>query len=85
VNVSEAGLYLWARPLLSRHQPILIPWSEVKQAQETILYWRRAMRLSIGMPEVATATLPWTFSLSCRPIWGTILRRVRCKGEERVL
>ena len=61
VNVSEAGLYLWARPLLSRHQPILIPWSEVKQAQETILYWQRAMRLSIGMPEVATVISPTVF------------------------
>ena len=57
VHVSDAGLYLWVRPVLSRHQPILIPWSEVKQVRETMLYWQRAMRLSVGMPEVATVTL----------------------------
>lgn len=57
VNVSDAGLYLWARPILTRHQPILIPWSEVRQVQETMLYWQRAMRLSIGAPEVGSVTL----------------------------
>jgi hypothetical protein len=70
VNVSDAGLYLWARPVLSRHQPILIPWSEVKQAQETILYWQRAMRLSIGLPEVATITLPMDLFTLVSPYVG---------------
>ena len=70
VNVSEAGLYLWVRPVLSQHQPILIPWSEVKQVRETVLYWQRAMRLSIGMPELATVTLQMNLFDLVRPYLG---------------
>jgi hypothetical protein len=70
VNVSEAGLYLWVRPVLSKHQPILIPWSEVKQVRETVLYWQRAMRLSIGMPELATVTLQMNLFDLVRPYLG---------------
>ena len=70
VNVSEAGLYLWVRPVLSQHQPILIPWSEVKQVRETVLYWQRAMRLFIGVPEVATVTLPMDLFSIASPYLG---------------
>ncbi len=70
VGVSEAGLYLWVRPVLSKHQPVLIPWSEVKQVRETVLYWQRAMRLSIGMPEVATVTVLMNLFDMMRPYLG---------------
>jgi hypothetical protein len=56
--------------VLSKHQPILIPWSEVKQVRETVLYWQRAMRLSIGVPEVATVTLQMNLFDLVRPYLG---------------
>jgi len=30
VGIGSQGLYLWARPILSRYQPVLIPWGEIK-------------------------------------------------------
>jgi len=50
--VSSSGLYLWVRPVLSRYTSVLIPWREVREILPTRLYGRRAVRLSIGNPEV---------------------------------
>ena len=51
-NVSSDGLYLWVRPPLSRHPPILIPWDAVRRICRTRLYGRKAVRLLIDGPEV---------------------------------
>jgi len=57
VCLSAQGLYLWARPILSKYQSLLIPWGEIQRIQETRLYWGRAMQLSVGSPQVATITV----------------------------
>ncbi len=51
------GLYMWVRAPLTKYPPVLIPWSEVKSLQETMLYWQKALRLTIGEPKLATLTL----------------------------
>lgn len=51
-NVSSQGLYLWVRPPLSRHPPILIPWAAVRRICRTTLYGRKAVRLLIAGPGV---------------------------------
>jgi hypothetical protein len=57
VCLSPQGLYLWARPILSKYPPVLIPWGEIQRIQETRLYWERALQLSVGNPQVATITV----------------------------
>lgn len=57
VCLSAQGLYVWARPLLSKYQPVLIPWGEIQRIQETRLYGGRAIELSVGSPQVATITV----------------------------
>jgi hypothetical protein len=57
VCLSPQGLYVWARPILSKYPPILIPWDEIQHIQETRLYWERAMQLSVGSPQVGTITV----------------------------
>lgn len=54
VSLGPQGLWLWARPLLSRYSPMLIPWGEVKGTQRTRIYWAPALLLYIGAPEVGT-------------------------------
>ena len=39
------------------HSPILIPWSEIHPAGEVTVSWRKAHRLAIGEPTVATMIL----------------------------
>jgi hypothetical protein len=57
VCLSPQGLYLWARPTLSKYPPVLIPWDGIQRVQETRLYWERALQLSVGNPQVATITV----------------------------
>jgi hypothetical protein len=57
VSVGERGLYLGVHPPLLAKGDMLIPWEEVKGAWKTRLYSRRAVRLSIGEPEVGSVTL----------------------------
>ena len=54
VCISPQGLYLWVRPFLGKYQPVLIPWSEFREPRGALLYWQRAVRLTIGGPPVTT-------------------------------
>jgi len=67
VGIGSQGLYLWARPILSRYQPVLIPWGEIKGMQEARMYWQRVKLLSIGNPQVATVRVPLTLFRSIQP------------------
>ena len=58
VHISDRGLYLQPRILLTRYPPVLIPWDEIKRVTDSRIYWARAKRLSIGEPEVGTVTVP---------------------------
>jgi hypothetical protein len=57
VSVGEGGLYLGVHPPLLAKGDMLIPWEEIKEARKTMLYSRRAVRLSIGEPEFGSVTL----------------------------
>jgi hypothetical protein len=57
VAVGEGGLYLGVHPPLLEQGDMLIPWEEIRGAQKTRLYSRRAVRLSIGEPEFGSVTL----------------------------
>ncbi len=56
LNFSKYGLYV--RCGLPFHPPLLIPWQAVGAVQPDMVYWRPAVRLSIGQPQLATITLP---------------------------
>jgi hypothetical protein len=58
VYVGPRGLYLSVHvSVLPSSPPLFIPWGEFKHVQETLLYWQRAFRLTIGDPQVGTLTL----------------------------
>jgi hypothetical protein len=63
IIVSNEGLWVQAKPPLQGIQAaILVPWDEIRQAQQTHLYWRPAARLTCGSPRVSTITV-W------KPVW----------------
>ena len=55
VCINRQGLYLSVR--LPDHSPIFIPWDEIKRIRKTRIYWRRAMQLSVGDPQVTTVAV----------------------------
>ena len=57
VSIEPEGLYLWVRLIMSNYTPILIPWDEVKVTQGAIIYWQKAVQMSIGTPQVATVAV----------------------------
>jgi hypothetical protein len=57
VSIGEGGLYLGVHPPLLKQGDMLIPWEEIKGAQKTRLYSRKAVRLSIGEPEFGSVAL----------------------------
>ena len=57
VRLAPQGLYLRVRPFLGKCEPALIPWSELRNPQPTILALQKAVRLSVGKPEVTTVVL----------------------------
>jgi hypothetical protein len=57
VSIGEGGLYLGVHPPLLEQGDMLIPWEEIRGAQKTRLYSRRAVWLSIGEPEFGSVTL----------------------------
>ena len=57
VHVSLQGLYLQPRFLWIRYPPVRIPWDEIVQVENTMIYWGRAKRLSVGEPEVGTIAM----------------------------
>ena len=54
IVVAADGLWLQARPPLQGTQAaIFVPWAEIRAAETTMLYWRRAVRLTCGEPAPA--------------------------------
>jgi hypothetical protein len=63
IVVGPDGLWLQARPpLQGLQQPIFLPWAEIRVVNSTLLYWRRAVRLTCGEPAAGTVTV-W------QPVW----------------
>ncbi len=63
IIVSNEGLWVQAKPPLQGTQAaILVPWGEIREAQQTYLYWRSAVRLACASPQVGTITV-W------KPVW----------------
>lgn len=76
IGATPQGLYLALRPAFPRYPPLLVPWSEIKGAQTVRLYWRQAVRLTIGAPEVGSLTvLMPIYSLIYPYLDATLFRR----------
>lgn len=61
--VAPEGLWVHAKPPLQGEQAaISVPWVEIRDARPTMLYWRAAVCLTCGEPEVGRITV-W------RPVW----------------
>lgn len=53
------GLYVAVFPLVSfGHRPLLIPWGEIRAAEEKRVFFRSYAVLTIGAPEIARLTIP---------------------------
>jgi hypothetical protein len=57
VGIDSLGLWLWVKPQLTRFRPVFIPWDKIKGTQETRLYSRQAVQLSIEGPPATTVTV----------------------------
>jgi hypothetical protein len=63
IVVCADGLWVQARPPLQDTQAaICVPWAEIRAADQTMLYWRSAVRLTCGEPAAGTITV-W------QPVW----------------
>jgi hypothetical protein len=63
VIVAAGGLWLQARPPLQGTQlAIFVPWNGIRAAEPTMLYWRKAVRLTCGEPAAGVITV-W------QPVW----------------
>jgi hypothetical protein len=67
LQIGDAGLYLQVRAPLSRHPPVQIPWTEITPVGTTRIYWRPAMLLSVGSPEIATLRVQMDLFERLRP------------------
>jgi hypothetical protein len=78
VIVASDGVWLQARPPLQGTQAaILVPWAEIRAAETTMLYWRRAVRLTCGEPAAGSITV-W------QPVWdaaGPLWEAARAAGR----
>lgn len=58
VGISPIGLYLApAPPVLTGHQPLLIPWRNMSAARPARLYWRSAMRVDVRAESAVPVTV----------------------------
>ena len=57
VSIDPLGLWIWVRAPLARFRPLFIPWDRIKRTQETRLYSRKAVQLSIERSSAATITV----------------------------
>jgi hypothetical protein len=77
IVVGHEGLWLQPRPPLQGAQPpVFVPWSDIRDVQPTLLYWRRAVRLVCGEPAAGTVTV-W------QPVWdaaGPLWQAARTGG-----
>ena len=56
------GLYLKVSPFAAHYPAILIPWSDLRFARQTLLYWSKAMTLDVGagLAEITVPQRLWT-------------------------
>jgi len=63
IVVGPDGVWLQARPPAQGMQAAIhVPWREIRGVHSTLLYWRRAVRLTCGEPAAGTVTV-W------QPVW----------------
>jgi hypothetical protein len=63
IIVAQQGLWVQAKPPLQGTQAaVFVPWDGIREARPTMLYWRKAVCLTCGEPEVGTITV-W------QPVW----------------
>ena len=70
VCIGPGGLYLWVRPFLGKYKPVMIPWSEFREPRPALLYWHKAVRLTIGDPEVTTVVFTQRLCEKTKPYLG---------------
>ncbi|HTX69756.1 MAG TPA: hypothetical protein VMH50_11520 [Thermoleophilia bacterium] len=77
IVVAGDGLWVQARPPAQGTQAaIFVPWGEIRDVRPTMLYWRRAVRLTCGGPAAGTVTV-W------QPVWdaaGPLWEAARAGG-----
>jgi len=54
IAIEQDGLYIHERSLLSNYEPMLIPWADISNPRTAVLALRRAVRFSVGNPQIAT-------------------------------
>lgn len=62
---SPEGLYLsfmpampvLGKPAFNHHPAVLIPWTEMRSAAPTTLYWQRGVAISLGEPAIAVLAI----------------------------
>ena len=60
MRISAQGLYLAVFPIFRLgHPPLLIPWQQFHDLQETQIMSRRFVQTNIGEPTIASLTLPF--------------------------
>lgn len=57
IGMGQSGLYLRVDAILVRLPALLIPWSAVRPQAKGLLYWRPAMVLSVGQPDLTIITV----------------------------
>jgi hypothetical protein len=68
IGVSASGLFLSvSAPVISKHPPLLIPWSAITAAREVRLYWVIAVQLAVGRPPITTVVVPRDVYETMRP------------------
>ena len=67
VCIGPRGLYFWPRPFLAQYDPVMIPWTELRDPRGAVLYWQPAVRLTVGNPEVTTVVFKERLFREMRP------------------
>jgi hypothetical protein len=67
VSATEGGLYMRVDAILFRLPGVLIPWPDVHPVGKTLFYWRPAIRLSVGVPEITTITVHTSLCATMQP------------------
>lgn len=78
ITIAPEGLYLAvAAPVIGKHPPLLVPWSEISDARSTRLYWLPATQLDIGRPAVASVVVLRAVYEAARPYLNRWLPQIK--------
>jgi len=70
IIAAQEGLWVQAKPPLQGVQAaICVPWVEIRDVRPTMLYWRQAVCLTCGEPEVGTITVWRLMWDAAGPLW----------------